>query len=711
VAGSFEKDINMKFLYSIILFVTLTNIINAQEDEPFWDYLGGPQAGYIIEHKIDSNNNIYLSSNNGLFISKECGQSWNQLIYDDNIIDFDINHNNFAFAIVDKSIINYEIMYSKNYGLKWDYFPSIWDDNTIPYKICSNQDSIYILLVKEKSYRIIYTSDFGNTWNEYYLDFSTDNLEEWRFYDFDISSNGISYIIGTMDVYSSNKEFILINHPHQENWERVDIVDKGHIKKLHFITENEFYVATNKSLYYTSNRGNTWTILFDEPTCDVFNINSDDFYITNCNDAVYHTTDKGKTWEKLGNGLETGFHLQVSQLIDGKLITSGYPGFYYSSNNGKKWIESNEGFTACNANSISFDSNGNIYTIQRDFFKSTDNGETWKRIYFPEAFYSIVFITKNNTVIIAGSNDMLMISRDNGETFHYPNILINNKKYIYQASSGRIFAGGYGLHYSDDDGETWTKTTGIGTTYGFAENNEGHLFATGTTGRIFRSIDQGLSFHLVQELIITDQTENGDIIFSNDKPIGIKCSDQYRTTDNGASWLVTDNKARGRRLAKDSLGNIYMLYIKPLKKSKDCFETFDTVSSKGLFHNRFNDIEVSPDGYIYLAAEYGGIYRSKERYVSVEDNNLNPSKVKLSPPTPNPTTGETKISFQLPESGEVNIKVSDVLGNIIINRSNKYYSKGRHTEIINFDRKPSGVYLISLSAFGEIVTEKIEVVK
>jgi hypothetical protein len=86
------------------------------------------------------------------------------------------------------------------------------------------------------------------------------------------------------------------------------------------------------------------------------------------------------------------------------------------------------------------------------------------------------------------------------------------------------------------------------------------------------------------------------------------------------------------------------------------------------------------------------------------------SQMALSPPIPNPTTSETNISFELLESSKIQIRISDVLGNII-SIINKYYSQGRHTEIFNFEGLSSGVYLISLSAFGEVVTEKVEVVK
>jgi photosystem II stability/assembly factor-like uncharacterized protein len=704
----------MKYIYWLFVFIMVNSFVIAQEDEPFWEYLYGPTTGIIEEHIIDSDDNIYISSNNGVCISTNQGKNWQNILYGKHVYDIEITNYNDIFVLT--LVPTNDIFYSTNKGHEWISLPHIWNDDIVPLKIVLDSNNrIYLLTFKTKDCLILYSDDIGKTWDTLECDFNKQGLEDWSLRDIQINSFGQLVLSGFNNLDTKTEYYICIYDFKLDEWKRIDINNNSYLRCIYFVTKEEFFVATSENLLYTTDSGNNWEIIIDQYTYDIFPITEDEYYICNYYDAIRHTTDRGKTWTKLNNGLENGYFYQVSELNDGTLITTGYPGFFYSTDKGESWYESNEGFTACNVRGMSFDKEGNIYATAFDFFKSTDSGKSWTMQDMNGQRYSCVLATKDNTVIIGSywSEGNMKISRDGGETWKETENWTASKQYITQISTGRIFAGGYSLHYSDDDGETWIESTAaIGSNYSLAENNEGHLLLAGTSGRIYKSTDQGITFEEIQGSQTMQQhpTESGEMMFVKDNNYGIKLFRDYRTTDNGNTWKKEENPVHGTVIARDSIGNFYVCGGIP-RISTDSCKTWKIMNDEGLFHGVYNDIEISPDGHIYLAAEYGGIYRSRERYVSVDENSINSTKLALSPPIPNPTTGETKISFQLPESGEVNIKVSDVLGNIIINRSNKYYSQGRHTETFNFEGLPSGVYLISLSAFGEVITEKVEVVK
>jgi len=73
--------------------------------------------------------------------------------------------------------------------------------------------------------------------------------------------------------------------------------------------------------------------------------------------------------------------------------------------------------------------------------------------------------------------------------------------------------------------------------------------------------------------------------------------------------------------------------------------------------------------------------------------------------TPNPFTNITKIVFDLPQNDNVNIKIIDSTGKILLN-NHRHYSKGQNSiKISSVDLKKSGIY------FYEITTSRSSVVK
>ncbi len=88
-----------------------------------------------------------------------------------------------------------------------------------------------------------------------------------------------------------------------------------------------------------------------------------------------------------------------------------------------------------------------------------------------------------------------------------------------------------------------------------------------------------------------------------------------------------------------------------------------------------------------------------------------PSKISLSQNYPNPFNPATKISFELPQDGFVELKVFDILGREVVLLVKGFKTSGSYT--INFDgtKLPSGIYFYQLKNNNQTITKKMSLIK
>jgi hypothetical protein len=94
---------------------------------------------------------------------------------------------------------------------------------------------------------------------------------------------------------------------------------------------------------------------------------------------------------------------------------------------------------------------------------------------------------------------------------------------------------------------------------------------------------------------------------------------------------------------------------------------------------------------------------------SVQENAtpLISSSYKLYPAFPNPFNPSTTISYSLPQSGQVNVSVYDLLGRTVVNLVDEFQGKGSHSVLFEPQNLPSGVYFVKLTARNFTATNKI----
>ena len=77
---------------------------------------------------------------------------------------------------------------------------------------------------------------------------------------------------------------------------------------------------------------------------------------------------------------------------------------------------------------------------------------------------------------------------------------------------------------------------------------------------------------------------------------------------------------------------------------------------------------------------------------------------------PNPSNGISTLTFENENRGELNIKVYDLQGRLILDQD-KLDFDGYYEEQINISNQPAGIYLVELSLNGEKYTKELVIAR
>jgi hypothetical protein len=202
------------------------------------------------------------------------------------------------------------------------------------------------------------------------------------------------------------------------------------------------------------------------------------------------------------------------------------------------------------------------------------------------------------------------------------------------------------------------------------------------------------------------------MLFSQTDSVGYACG--YKTLNNGRSWYINDYFKESSAFIQtiDSLGFMYSFrsaysnyayYKKIFKRIKD--STWVEVDTSGLNGiDKFNTMATSPNGYLYLAASNGGLYRSRQAYVSAPDTP--PAEHSGITISPNPASDYIEINLgrwtPSVRWSPSDLTIYNSLGECVIN-----YELGitnYEKERIDISALSPGLYFIIINNGKEILT-------
>ncbi len=219
---------------------------------------------------------------------------------------------------------------------------------------------------------------------------------------------------------------------------------------------------------------------------------------------------------------------------------------------------------------------------------------------------------------------------------------------------------------STDGGQIWFDT-GL-SSYESGRSvifSSGSLFCCGVTG-VLKSSDRGITWHSVLrgiEALSLVANRNGDL-FAGTHGAGV-----FRSTNAGLTW--------------DSLNT-------------------------GLVDRNVWSLAIDSAGLLYAGAESGLVHRSVQSTTSVHiaDDRL-PHHFSLRQNYPNPFNPTTVISYELPVSSRVTLKIFNVLGQKVATLVNGEMKAGSHQAQWDARGLASGVYLYQLRSGNFLETRKL----
>ncbi|MBK9096805.1 MAG: T9SS type A sorting domain-containing protein [bacterium] len=335
--------------------------------------------------------------------------------------------------------------------------------------------------------------------------------------------------------------------------------------------------------------------------------------------------------------------------------------------------------------------------------RTADGGDSWEiqnstlqtfimDIFFADKNYGWALTIRD----VFPFNSVLLKTTDGGNEWvanNLPDSLgIVRTIFFFDSLSG--FAGGSDILYTSDGGDTWTeveidsnmvsdfpihKFKFFNRQFGYACG--GRIDVAGvvwkTTNYGLNWVARGISVDEIFDIFILDSLNA--ITLSGD-PEGFFPIANIKTTDAGETWNFQELSFFGLSFAIDfrtynegwSASGYKFLRTTDHGNSWNEFETPDSTT---IYDLQFTDARNG-----FAAGENGTIIK----YTSPPDTSIyTPNEIVLNQNFPNPFHSKTLISYELPENGEIILKIFDILGKEVAVLVNDYKPAGKYE--IEFD--------------------------
>jgi len=329
------------------------------------------------------------------------------------------------------------------------------------------------------------------------------------------------------------------------------------------VAESEFYN------FISTDRGDSWNFLLQD--VQGFAIDTNGIIYAGSNyGGVKKSTDTAKSWVPFA--LAGKKIWRVVLCGEGKFACPSDSGIYFSSDTGLTWIY-RPYETAYTWNLVS-DKRGRLFALRYygldfELYRSTDFGQTWRRITLPVSGDAYrVYVENDGRVWVCIARNILT-SIDGGDTWTVLTFPIGLALTVGRDAEGNLLAGSfYGIYRRNDMNGEWEEiNNGIHARRieRIQFTSTGSIFVQ-SLGSWFRSTDGGNTWSVIQfDSTITGLNAYAPILSSRSGSIFIAAAFDnqcgfLRSTDDGVSWRkisVLSNFYFFYGLAESSTGDLY----------------------------------------------------------------------------------------------------------------------------------------------------------
>jgi photosystem II stability/assembly factor-like uncharacterized protein len=753
----------MIFAVVIVFLACHANDLKAQ-----WIKTNGPcgSNGYVVSVAIDSLH-IYAIANGRIFRSTDKGDSW-LMVYSKNTINYDVGslaiNGSYVYAAgIGDLVPGHGIFRSTDNGSSW--LPDSTDISS-PFDIfaISVSDSVVFACSAYGmgSAGMFRSTDNGVSWvrvrpsgvacyaiqgsnvfaavsnqgpDPYGIYFSNDTGATWAATSFpnikaySVVVKGSTVLAGTdSSIYRSTNSGVTWN---------IVISTLGQVNAIAISPSGSYaYAGTNNGVFRSTDLGATWTAMNTGLTSNrilslaVYPAGSADssYVFAGTGGGIFRSMDNGTTWKVTGLPVEQ-FPTWMSLASTGSILLAGagnqtvesapLMGYNYfmdylttalfaSTDNGSTWTEADSGLSGMKTRLTSLVAKGSdIFagTYPDGIFLSTNGGTNWTNTSSGMNNMNVNALVSNGLDIFAATDGGgINLSANNGLNWSAVDSGLTDASIMALTISGpNIFAGSFvpinpiksiysnDIFFSSNNGITWSKIDSQSTLAGFP-----------TVIRCMSSDGTNL-------VVGTGNTKNNNDANNTWSPIG----GVYRLTFDGTKWNRSDSALSGEFVTSlvSSGSNFFAgTYTGGVFVSSNNGISWTSVNS-GLSDSSVSSLVVA-NSNLFVSTSSGVYRRPLSEITSVPPTNATLSEnYSLEQNYPNPFNPSTTISYALPKTSHVTLKVYDVLGREVETLVNERESIGSHS--MTFDGKllSSGVYFYRLQAGSFTQTKKLILIR
>ncbi len=365
---------------------------------------------------------------------------------------------------------------------------------------------------------------------------------------------------------------------------------------------------------------------------------------------------------------------------------------YKTTNGGNSLIFTNFNYYFWRAQDVHFVNSNNGIVVGSGIINTNNGGNSWNvivdNIQMAGTMYDVMFTDMNSGYAV-------------GQT--YDNSYSSYWGVIYKTSDG-----GGNWTNSIITEETQNQNTEFRAVH---STGSGIIYAGGlntiSTNSLFKSTDNGANwsalnfFHDVNSIWFS--SANNGFIASN---LGI-----FKTTDAGLSWVNV--LSTPEVLFSLSIKNSYGFAVGAngkIYKSTDAGLNWYLMTSP-VNNQILKRVFVVSNNLAYAVGTNGTILKYTDFPVGIEEGTIFQETFLLTQNYPNPFNPSTKISFSIPKTAIVSLKVYDISGKEVAVLVNDNLNAGNHEVIFNASILSSGVYFYTLRTKGFSLTKTMLLVK
>ncbi len=703
----------MRFVMKIVaLFISLS-LVTASFALSQWIHTGGPVGGGITA-LAKNGSTIFAGAWSGyIYRSTDEGNSWNKTS------SFTGSHY--------KMIVDGNILYAATDGngfYKSTNNGEQWTD------IGTNLPNKYIV-----SLGVLGADIYVGTLNGLYH--TSDNGISWSLVN--TGATGFQFssvVLGNSVIAAASGSELFVSTNMGASWALSNTGLSGNYVNTLNLVGDTIYAGTSSALFRSINNGGSWTKI--GPTMlsisSVF-VDNNVIYVGSIGDGVIRSTNNGTSFSKVNTGMVSN-NIRAVTVTGGTLLAGDYiDGMYISKSMGDSWVTSNKGFKERSVKTMAITPDGkggteifacaSVGSSSTNLMRTLDNGTTWTSLDPPLPLREnpSISVTPNaisTTVLVGGENGYVAQTNDQGSSWKLVPIRSNGTITALTIRKSTMLAGfdWYGVYRSTNNGESWDTTSMAYQTYrsiyAFTSNDTAIFMCT--REGVYRSMDDGKNWIKKNNGLpsfLAMQTMTMAIV-QNTVVIGGPFVGVYRTTDLGESWaLVTSGLPNGSTRSIVSSGNNLYAAI----SDKGIYRSTDFGKSWTAFNDSLTEINIfsiAVSENIIFAGGSKGLWRHPSTATSVsslESIFSVPTKFSLEQNYPNPFNPSTTITYHVPYSSSVSVKIFDLLGREIATLINEQLGAGTYTTRWNAHGFSSGVYLMRMESDNFSETKRIVLMK